>query len=486
MYNAQMFFWDPAYFGDIKCPNCGAQLTGHGYTRPRRVVDMHNCFYMVGKRYRCSNCKSKTQKSTVTFNSWDPRIMKALPPQLLDEFPAYLSHRGAMSKPVFEMMRTIFQYGLGSKQFPKSLQVLHRLHFDKLHAQYLDGVQAWAKAYPEKMEREPGFTEFSSFDDPAGYSGFVPSSSWLNMMYNTYIEEHGPAMDQQAAMKSLRIGAMDHHYKTTKQIMKINGESMFSATITLTNEHGEARLLAFVATSSHAEFESELQKVQKNLDLYGLSQPEVIFTDNPSADKPFLESIFPSLTKDVVPAEKYPGMEIFDLPDNVDIRVSRDAALIESEIAKIMHDLNTENPKDKLIVGFDAEWNVDSISKASHPTAIIQIAYKNWVNIFQIRHLNGKLPRGLIGLLSTPQILKVGRAVKQDLLRLEKETKSESGSFQGAIDIANQAKEARVISDARMGLADLCARILGKNWTRKWWTETKIKSGSAQIGTRTH
>jgi hypothetical protein len=223
------------------------------------------------------------------------------------------------------------------------------------------------------------FTEFSSFDDPKGYSGFVPSSSWLRMMYDTYIEQHGAAMDQQAAVKSLRLGAVDYHYKTTKQIMKINGESVFAATLTLTNECGEARVLAFVATSSHTEFEDALQKVRANLDLYGLSQPEAIFTDNPAADKPFLEKIFKSLTEDVVPVEKYPGMKNFDLPDGVDIRISKNAANIENELAKIMHDLNTDDPADKLVVGFDAEWNVDTISNRNNPTAIIQIAYKSWV-----------------------------------------------------------------------------------------------------------
>lgn len=106
MYNACLFYWDPAYFVDVYCPSlaCGTKLNYYGYTRPRRVVDMHNCFYMVGRRYHCPKCKSKTGKDTVTFNSWDSRILEALPAQLLDEFPAYLSHRGAMAKPVFEMM----------------------------------------------------------------------------------------------------------------------------------------------------------------------------------------------------------------------------------------------------------------------------------------------------------------------------------------------------------------------------------------------
>ncbi|KAJ7448443.1 hypothetical protein B0H11DRAFT_1744154, partial [Mycena galericulata] len=448
MYTARLYYWDPAYFFNIPCPGCGTHLKNHAFTRPRRVVDMHNCFYMVGRRYICAKCKNATSgKLTVTFNSWDSRIMEALPAHLRDEFPAYLSHRGAMSKPLFEMMRASFQYGLGSKQFSNSLLVLHRLHFDKLHVQYLDGVIAWAKAHPEKFQgsKPLAFTEFSSFDDPNGYSGFVPSSSWLRMMYNVYIEKHGAEMDQQAAMKSLRLGGIDHHYKTTKQIMKINGESVFAATLTLTNEFGEARVLAFVATSSHAEFESALNKVKENLDRYGLSQPEVIFTDNPAADKQFLERVFPSLTKDVVPVEKYPEMEVFEKPENVAFRVCRDAPMIDNEIAKIMDDLNINDSEDKLVVGFDMEWNV---------------AYKNWVIIFQIGHFNGKLPASLISFLSTGQIIKAGRAVKQDLVRLAKETNS--GPFHGGVDIARLAKDARVITDARMGLGDLCARILTK------------------------
>ncbi|KAJ7914386.1 hypothetical protein B0H13DRAFT_1873060 [Mycena leptocephala] len=49
---------------------------------------------------------------------------------------------------------------------------------------------------------------------------------------------------------------------------------------------------------------------------------------------------------------------------------------------------------------------------------------------------------------------------KQDLSRLEQETNA--GPLRGAVDIAKMAKESRVITDARMGLEDLCAQILGK------------------------
>ncbi len=53
----------------------------------------------------------------------------------------------------------------------------------------------------------------------------------------------------------------------------------------------------------------------------------------------------------------------------------------------------------------------------------------------------------------------MGRNVGQDLKRLQKECKSPI-PFAGALDLANLAKAKSVISDARVGLADLCATVL--------------------------
>ncbi|KAJ7060520.1 hypothetical protein C8F01DRAFT_951498, partial [Mycena amicta] len=458
LYNPRIFYWDPDRLlpQGVPCPNCGIKLKRHEYTRPRRVVDFQNCFYLIGQRYLCPHCRNpKSQKKTVTFNSWDSRIMEKLPRELRDEFPAYLSHRGAIAKPVFEIMRTSFQYGLGSKQFSNSLQVLHRLYFDQIHCQYLDGALSWIKTHGQREL----FTAFSSFDDSNGYGGFTPSSQWLGMMYNHYIEEHRVAMDQQAAMKSLRVGQMDHSYKVTKQIMKINGESVFGATLTVANQDGEARLLAFVATSSHSDFKTALQKVQQNLNIYGLQQPEFMFVDNVAADKNLLESVFPSLTKDVVPVNKHADKAVYNLPDNVQISISYSVLQITDAISGILHDLNSGNSNEKLVVGFDMEWNVNRNTPGQQPTAIIQIAYKQTVHILQVAHFASRLPAVLTSFLSNPQILKAGKGVEGDLKRLSSECDLQ---FTGALDLAKLAKELQVISDARMGLADLCARVLGR------------------------
>ncbi len=381
LYNHRWFYWDPDHLveGGLKCPNCSAHLHRHGFTRPHRVVDLNNVFYMIGQRHRCPQCKNpKSNEHSITFNSWDPRIVERLPHALAAEFPACLSHRNAISDSVLAVMRTCFQYGMGSKQFSNCLQVLHHRYFDTIHAQYLDGILS------RKCDSDPStsYQPFGTFEDPHGYCGFVPSSQWLRGIYDKIIEDHGTQIDQKTAMLSGEICAIDHSHKITKQIVKVNGETVFSATLTVTNEFGEVRILAFVATKSHAQFESALVKMRSSLEIFGHKQPQIFYTDNPTADKQFLEQIFPSLTHNVVPVEKYSTLKALELPNGVETSLQSSASGIQEAIAKITDDLNDTTC---IVVGFDAEWNVDfEQNETGRPTAIIQIAYEKWVHILQV------------------------------------------------------------------------------------------------------
>src|SRR6266487_3419027 len=77
----------------------------------------------------------------------------------------------------------------------------------------------------------------------------------------------------------------------------------------------------------------------------------------------------------------------------------------------------------------------------------------------QISQFKGKLPAVLLSFLQNPQIIKAGRNVTQDLKRLEKECSSHI-PFVGAVELAQLAKAHGVVSDAHVGLADLCAAVL--------------------------
>jgi hypothetical protein len=140
----------------------------------------------------------------VTFNSWDFRIIQKLPPELAAEFPAWLSHRNAIADPVLAIMRTCFQYGMGSKQFSNCLQVLHRRRFDIMHVQYLYAIVSQIDPDPSVF-----YQPFGIFTD----WGFNPSSQWLRGMYDKLIEMHGIEIDQKCAMLPAEIVSIDHNHK---------------------------------------------------------------------------------------------------------------------------------------------------------------------------------------------------------------------------------------------------------------------------------
>jgi len=81
-----------------------------------------------------------------------------------------------------------------------------------MHVQYLDGILACQKAC---LGTDPSSTyeTFSGFSDCDGYGRFVLSSSWLCMMYNTFIEDHGEQIAQKCAMGSAKICCLNHRHK---------------------------------------------------------------------------------------------------------------------------------------------------------------------------------------------------------------------------------------------------------------------------------
>jgi hypothetical protein len=216
LFTPRFFLWDPEplVFGGIPCPNCGLQLLRHGHIAlPRRCVDLYDNFWIIGYRYRCGSCQHPTsKKSTLTFNSWDNRILLKIPPHLAAEFPARLSSRSGISLATFGFMRSCFQNGMGAKQFSDALRVQHLRHYDELHLQYLQSI-----AMGKKMDSwlRKSYDPFLKFDDTSvnGFHGFVPSAQWLQDIYDHFIEEHRHELEQHTAMRSGEICSIDHSFK---------------------------------------------------------------------------------------------------------------------------------------------------------------------------------------------------------------------------------------------------------------------------------
>lgn len=305
-----------------------------------------------------------------------------------------------MSKGLFEWMRTCFQNGIGSKQFSDSLRVQHLLAHDNLHLQYLHylagfhkGLASWAGIKYET---------FLSFEDKSsrGRHGLVPSSEWLRDMYDNYIEAHRHDFNQHMSMLTGEICAIDHSHKVspislhhqdfsncsrqvTKQIARVNGEQVFTALLTVTNEKGEIRICNFVATKSHSQFEIALTRMRNSLEQYGHKQPMLFYTDN-MADKQFLENSFPSLQFGVTPIEKYANLEPLNITSSIVVFDSTES--INNAVSTILDDVPVDHGE--IVVGFDSEWDVElspqGFVRSVGNTAVIQIAYKKRVLILQV------------------------------------------------------------------------------------------------------
>ena len=215
LFNPLFFLWDPEALcpDGIPCPNCRRVLHRHQViSQPRRCVSIDQTFWIIGYRYRCRNCvHPKTKKTTITFRSWDRRILAALPPALSAEFPARLSHRSAISTTLFSWMRTSFNYGMGSKQFADALRMQHVLRYDMMELQYLDHIASFA------LDGWLGqkFLAFPRFDDlsPLGPHLYTPHANLCRNFYDNFIDEHRADINQHTAMLSANICAIDHSHK---------------------------------------------------------------------------------------------------------------------------------------------------------------------------------------------------------------------------------------------------------------------------------
>ena len=215
LFNPQFFLWDPDALcpRGIPCPNCRTVLQRHQVIpQPRRCVDFDHTFWMIGYRYRCRKCiHPKSKKATVTFRSWDQRILAVLPPSLSSEFPAHLSHRSGVSTSLFSWMRSCFNYGLGSKQFSDTIRMQHILRYNMLELQYLEELAS--RTLDDWLHLK--YEAFPRFDDvgPLGPNLYTPSAPLLRDLYDDFVDEHRAEINQHTAMLTANICAIDHSHK---------------------------------------------------------------------------------------------------------------------------------------------------------------------------------------------------------------------------------------------------------------------------------
>ena len=132
--------------------------------------------------------------------------------------------------------------------------------------------------------------------------------------------------------------------------------------------------------------------------------------------------------------------------------------------------------KKEAILGFDTETKPAYRKGGSHPPALLQLASKNDVFVFQLKYL--RLPKSLRKILANPNIIKAGVSLHYDISELKKLARFKPAGF---VDLGKLAKE---IGMKNHGLRGLAAVVLGfripktackSNWARNTLTPAQIK-----------
>ena len=205
----RIFVWLPRYLTEvIKCPRCSSHNTkSDGWpTHPiaRRVVDLHDCYYLATRRQKCNACN-------LSFMGNGLSILKSLPPHSLSLYPAFLTHRSGMDFQVINLLRHSVSESFGFESFKRLLKANHMRRHDELELQYYSAFKndKTPKGKETKHILPDPFPSFFESD----FGGFVPSANYLSHVFMSFQAMHEPSLVTQIVKASGDIIGLDHSFK---------------------------------------------------------------------------------------------------------------------------------------------------------------------------------------------------------------------------------------------------------------------------------
>ncbi|MBN1268606.1 MAG: 3'-5' exonuclease domain-containing protein 2 [Kiritimatiellae bacterium] len=128
------------------------------------------------------------------------------------------------------------------------------------------------------------------------------------------------------------------------------------------------------------------------------------------------------------------------------------------------------------VLGFDTETRPSFRKGEAYPPALVQLAGRGVVCIFQLRHV--EFPEPLSELLSAPDVVKAGVALGRDVAELKQVRAFTEGGF---VDLGNMARRLGIQNHGLRGLAAvllgfrITKRAQKSNWARDDLTPAQIQ-----------
>ena len=248
------------------------------------------------------------------------------------------------------------------------------------------------------------------------------------------------------------------------------------------NEVGEVRVQHHVVSDSHDQMKASFEAFIETTNQYGLPQPNLIFTDNPSRDDGFVTKTFQSvreekdrLNADVPQRNAQSKMAMYpyngDSPVIKTVDTAQQINLAVSAIKEII-----DNAKG---LALDCEWKIEFLGngmKKEWKISLIQLAYYNTVDntkqYLLIRpHKMSTLPSSLVSLLVDNSVNVVGVNVGGDLARIGRDFGIESTMAKRnkstVINLGSYARKRDAVENGAIGMKALVKAVLGYDMEKK-------------------
>ncbi|KAF9011458.1 hypothetical protein BDZ89DRAFT_1167536 [Hymenopellis radicata] len=474
LYHRDIFVWLPHLLP--KRPErfvciCGKHLTLRGYNDnpvARRVRRFPVDYFLLTNRFCCDHKRADNPGCGASFQGTNPHIISQLPRFVQEAFPAFISTRGAMDKQMMWEFNTGIVRRLGPSPFAELVCELQ----SRFHAQ--NELMYYAAALHFGLHGEDQVPAFSWFDDPDGFAGSPPSTSYLKAMYTDYIGAHRIYMDRVQATLPLDIAKGDHTFDVLKYMGGVKGEKIWKAAYNLVNQFEEVRAESLTLTKSMLFLREMLEKVQVSLKAVGHRPTALLYTDSPQLEQGFHETIMASLAENVQHVTKWtdlPPLQKSSVENGLVYSFSEDSMMIEDLAADILEEASKLPPTSVYVVALGIKFHFTS--ERVPQLDVIQIRTQSRVLVLQVSALNARshFVPSLKAIFTSPSIIKVGFQIQQtlstiaDALSLDDLKRTAQRSSNPVfVDMGQFAKLAGIIEDPQMTLHGLVGAVLSKSF----------------------
>jgi hypothetical protein len=219
---------------------------------------------------------------TGSFKAWNDGSLQLNP--FSGHFPAMLTAKAGVDNDLVDMMVSLFDSGMKSEQFANMLKELHTSHKTKLEILREGKIQQGTLKKKGEL--------FSTFNDPSKYNGRLHGGGFFSFVYKRYSAKCKAFLGKEMKKRGAKELNSDASYKTCKVLSQVEGNSVFKALITMTNEFGEIRIQFMTVSDGHDQMVVPLREFKRTQNLYGLPLPTHFSTDNVPNDRPFFLQMF--------------------------------------------------------------------------------------------------------------------------------------------------------------------------------------------------